>query len=82
MSQQGMITFGSFRSEDHSYYVQEVPLFVLLGVLGGVLGAIFNELNKWLTVWRKRHVAPHPIRNVIEALFVGTVCAFIMFLMP
>ena len=38
LSQKGMITFGSFEQQDHRYSVQEIPLFILLGVVGGVLG--------------------------------------------
>jgi hypothetical protein len=64
------------------YSVQEVPLFILLGVLGGVLGALFNEFNKRLTIWRKKHVVPYRYRNVLEVVVVATVCATIMFLVP
>jgi chloride channel 7 len=60
LSQQGMITFGSFASEDRRYSVQDVALFLLLGILGGVLGAGFNEVNKLISIKRKKHIAPYP----------------------
>ena len=78
----GSITFGSFRDQDKAYTVQEIPLFVVLGAVGGIIGAAFNEINKRLTVWRKRHIVPFHLRNVAEVMLVAATVATISFVVP
>ena len=76
------IAFGSFRDQDKAYTVQEIPLFIVLGAVGGIVGAAFNEINKRLTIWRKRHIAPFRFRNVAEVLLVAATVASISFVVP
>ena len=78
----GSITFGSFRLQDKAYTVNEIPLFIVLGALGGVLGAWFNQINKWMTVWRKRLIVPHSLRNLMEVVFVTATVATVSFIVP
>jgi hypothetical protein len=40
------------------YYIWELPLYVLMGVLGGLLGALFIRINVWVTALRARYVPP------------------------
>ena len=40
------------------YYIWELPVFVLIGVLSGVLGAAFIQANMALTRLRARYVPP------------------------
>ena len=41
-----------FAFQNESYFGYEIPLFVVMGVIGGLLGAIFNAINYRLTVYR------------------------------
>lgn len=35
-------------------------IFIVMGFVGGLLGALFNQLNKWLTIYRMKHVNTKP----------------------
>jgi chloride channel 7 len=52
LSNGGLLNFGSF--DNATYSVYELPLYVLIGVLGGLLGALYNHINYRLTVFRMR----------------------------
>ena len=76
LNQKSMITFGGFRTQDSPYQAQEIPLFMVLGCIGGLVGAAFNQLNKIITIQRKKYITKHRFRNMIEATLVaGTVAA-------
>lgn len=48
----GLLNLGQF--EPFTYQFYELPIFVLMGMLGGVLGAIWNHINYKLAVFRIR----------------------------
>eukprot|EP01065_Artemidia_motanka_P034801 TRINITY_DN4262_c5_g1_i1.p1 TRINITY_DN4262_c5_g1~~TRINITY_DN4262_c5_g1_i1.p1 ORF type:complete len:1271 (+),score=408.05 TRINITY_DN4262_c5_g1_i1:191-3814(+) len=51
----GMIDFGDFTTgESVPWKSDEVPIFILVGVIGGLLGAVFNRTNMVITRWRLR----------------------------
>ena len=52
LSNGGLLNFGSFSNA--TYEVWELPLFLLIGVIGGLLGALYNHINYRLTVFRMR----------------------------
>ena len=55
------------------YYIWELPVFVLIGVLCGVLGALFIQLNLLLTRLRARFVPPRrPHLRLAEARLART----------
>merc|ERR1719431_805898 len=58
----------------------ELPLFLLMGVLGGLLGALYNHINYRLTVFRMRYVK-RPWVKMLEAMMVAAVTATAGFLM-
>lgn len=64
-------------SYTHGWKWVELPLFLLVGVVGGLLGQLFVKLNiKWIaykrTTWIKRWA-------IIEVLFVSLLTAFLCF---
>ena len=64
------------------YYLWEVPMYVLLGVLGGLMGALFVRLNKALTKYRQRKIpVSQPFRRLLEVIVVATVTNIINFMM-
>lgn len=77
----GLITFGSF-GQNSAYRIWELPLFVLIAVIGGLLGALFNELNIRLTAWRRDNVAGNKAKLLVEAVFVAWLSATCFFWLP
>ena len=81
-SQVGTFSFGSFESS--TYKVWEIPLFIMMGVIGGVFGAIFNSLNTKLTQVRSRWIfRPQSLGKswtpVIEVLILTLLIASVRF---
>ncbi|XP_075266175.1 H(+)/Cl(-) exchange transporter 6-like [Convolutriloba macropyga] len=82
----GLLNFGSFNcttdsNEDCTLWsVQDLFIFILMGMLGGLLGAVFNQLNYYLTRWRILHVIPKgkPVR-AMEAVLVAAVTTILTF---
>lgn len=65
----GLFNLGKF---DHplTFEYFELPLFMLLGVMGGLLGAAWNSLNTHINGFRKRFV-PWRAGKVCEAVLVA-----------
>lgn len=73
----GLVNFGKF--ENLNYTVFELPLYMLMGVLGGLLGALYNHVNYKLTVFRMRYIK-HPVVKILEAVIVCMIGVTIAFL--
>ncbi|NWV97725.1 CLCN7 protein, partial [Machaerirhynchus nigripectus] len=80
LSSPGLINFGRFDNEKMGYKIQEIPIFIFMGVVGGILGALFNALNYWLTMFRIRYIH-RPCLQVVEAMLVAAVTATVGFVM-
>ncbi|KFZ66528.1 H(+)/Cl(-) exchange transporter 7, partial [Podiceps cristatus] len=80
LSSPGLINFGKFDNEKMGYTIQEIPIFIFMGVVGGILGALFNALNYWLTMFRIRYIH-QPCLQVVEAMLVAAVTATVGFIM-
>ncbi|XP_053550619.1 H(+)/Cl(-) exchange transporter 7 [Bombina bombina] len=80
LSNPGLINFGRFDTEENSYNIFEIPIFIGMGAVGGMLGAVFNALNNWLTMFRIRYVHRRCLQ-VIEAMLVAAVTAAVAFIM-
>eukprot|EP00092_Neocalanus_flemingeri_P026252 GFUD01028453.1.p1 GENE.GFUD01028453.1~~GFUD01028453.1.p1 ORF type:complete len:759 (+),score=230.31 GFUD01028453.1:82-2358(+) len=78
LSNGGLLNFGQF--DDAKYEVWELPLFVLMGIIGGVLGALYNHINFKLTVFRMRYITS-PALKMLEVMIVAAVTATAGFLM-
>jgi len=78
LSNGGLLNFGQF--ENAKYEVWELPLFVLMGVIGGVLGALYNHINFKLTVFRMRYITS-PALKMLEVMVVAATTATAGFLM-
>eukprot|EP00794_Sanderia_malayensis_P009333 gene9333-10316_t len=75
LSYPGLINFGVFSG---AYYGYEIPLFMVMGIIGGLLGAVFNSINYRLSVFRMRFIKQRPLR-VIEAVLVGLISSVVAF---
>ncbi|MEE6497607.1 hypothetical protein FKM82_002785 [Ascaphus truei] len=78
LSNPGLINFGRFDTEENTYNIFELPLFICMGAIGGMLGAVFNALNNGLTMFRIRYLH-RPCLQVIEAMLVAAVTATVAF---
>ena len=62
------------------YYVWEIPIFVLMGMLGGLMGAAFIQLNVQITGWRLRRVpVTRPTKRALEVVAMAAVTGTVMF---
>ncbi|XP_015920851.2 H(+)/Cl(-) exchange transporter 7 [Parasteatoda tepidariorum] len=64
----GLVNFGRFDNLDYTF--KELPLYMVMGVIGGLLGALYNHVNYMLTVFRMRYVK-HPVARILEAVLVS-----------
>lgn len=76
----GLLAFGQFSSASTyvmnnqtvvyiasaHYEIWELPLYMVLGVMGGLLGALFIYLNRQLTLWRQKYLFKAPWRRMVE----------------
>ncbi|XP_053987126.1 H(+)/Cl(-) exchange transporter 7 [Hylaeus anthracinus] len=78
LSYPGLLNLGKF--EAISYQIYEIPLFMLMGVIGGVLGACWNYVNYKISCFRLRFIKKR-WSKVIEALLIGVLSATMGFVM-
>lgn len=71
----GLINFGVFTG---AYYGYEIPLFMVMGIIGGLLGAIFNAINHQLSIFRAKFVK-HRLLRVLEAVIIGMISSVVAF---
>ncbi|VDK76725.1 unnamed protein product [Litomosoides sigmodontis] len=77
LSWNGLANFGVF--EDHDYNIWEIPIFLIIGVLGGLSGALFNFLNLKLSRFRKKYIRSK-CQKLMECLLVAAASAFTGFI--
>jgi len=78
VSNGGLISFGRF--ENATYDTWELPIFILMGVVGGLLGALYNRINYKLTVFRMRYINVC-WQRVLEVVIVSAITATTGFMM-
>ncbi|XP_058458146.1 H(+)/Cl(-) exchange transporter 7 isoform X2 [Malaya genurostris] len=74
----GLFNLGEFEPLPFEYY--ELPIFMIMGVLGGMFGAFWNSANTRINIFRARFIK-YRWAKVLEAAFVacvGATCACAM----
>ncbi|RLN92863.1 hypothetical protein BBJ28_00022243, partial [Nothophytophthora sp. Chile5] len=79
-TQTGTFSFGQFEGSK-AYEVLDVPVFILMGMMGGLFGAGFNGANTVITKLRKRYVT-HRFLRFGEALLIAFSMATASFWLP
>lgn len=79
-----LFSFGNFIFEggESSFAVNELVLFVVIGVIGGLIGAVFNNTNERITHWRIKNVNHSKKRRIVEVLLVSLLVSVTCFLLP
>ncbi|KAJ1526636.1 hypothetical protein ONE63_008221 [Megalurothrips usitatus] len=75
----GLLSFGKF--PEVSYFWYELPIYMMMGLIGGLLGSLFNYINYHLTVFRMRYINKRLWMKVVEALLVAATTATVGFSM-
>lgn len=83
LADNGMFKFGSFTSQNNemTYYLYEIPAFMVMGCLGGIMGAIFNGCNKKISI-KRRELLVRKRMKLIEALIMSLLVSSVGFLVP
>lgn len=79
LSAPGLVRFNVFKV-DLSFDLIEIPVFIVMAVLGGLIGAAFVVLNYKLTVFRQKYMRKKWIK-VLEAGVVAMVSAVVGFVL-
>ncbi|KAK9808763.1 hypothetical protein WJX72_003174 [[Myrmecia] bisecta] len=62
------------------YFIWELPVFVILGIIAGCLGALFIKLHVKFTAFRGQYIPPRLVnRRLCEVLFVAWLTATTFF---
>ena len=80
-----LFSFGQFKfsdSQESTFAVSELFLFIAIGALGGLIGAIFNNTNSRITQWRLKHVNHSKQRRCMEVLALSVLMSTVMFVIP
>jgi chloride channel 7 len=81
LSQPGLVSFGSFFDQnDHTWVVTQLPIFILLGIVGGLFGALFNWLNLKLILFRKKHITS-TASKIMEVVLVSVVTSVVTYVL-
>ncbi|KAJ8664419.1 hypothetical protein QAD02_006081 [Eretmocerus hayati] len=78
LSNPGLLNLGYFKKVE--YQIREIPLFMMMGVIGGLLGSLWNYLNYRITVFRIKYIKSKWLK-IVEALIVAVVSATMGFSM-
>ena len=79
LSAPGLVRFNVFK-EDLEFDLIEIPVFIIMAVIGGLLGASFVVLNYKLTIFRQRFIRKKWMK-VMEAGFVAVITALMAFIL-
>ncbi|OAF67557.1 Chloride channel 7 alpha subunit [Intoshia linei] len=79
LSNPGLISFGVF-DYHYQFHVIEVPIFLIMGIIGGILGSIINYMNVKITKLRMRYIQ-YKVFKMFECLIVAIVSGIIPYLL-
>jgi chloride channel 7 len=69
--------------EDHTNFrTYELPIFILIGILGGLFGALYIAFNRRFNTFRKTYLSMSMWKRMIELACVTTVMALLSFFLP
>lgn len=78
LSYPGLLNLGKF--ETMTYQIYEIPLFMIMGILGGLMGALWNYINYKITCFRMKFVRDKWLK-VLEVICVAVLSSTMGFLM-
>eukprot|EP00939_MAST-03C_sp_MAST-3C-sp1_P003357 g3357.t1 len=84
VDQPGAFSFGKFLTDEYS--LTEIPLFMILGVIGGLVGAAFNTMFLRLHMYRREKMHDRYwkifLEVVVQVLLVSTISFGVPMLIP
>ncbi|KAL8575924.1 hypothetical protein ACOMHN_027322 [Nucella lapillus] len=79
LSHPGLVRFSTF--PNLTFDLIEIPVFIVMAVIGGLTGALFVFMNYKLTVFRQKYLHRHKWIKVCETGLVSVVSAVVAFLL-
>lgn len=74
----GLLNLGKF--ETMTYSICEIPLFILMGIIGGLMGSLWNHINFKISCFRAKYVREKWMK-IIDVIIIAAITATIGFLM-
>lgn len=78
ISYSGLLNLGKF--DTMTYSIFEIPLFMIVGILGGLLGSLWNHINFKITCFRAKHIKEKWMK-IIDVIVITVITATVGFLM-
>lgn len=63
------------------YHYKDLGIFSIMGMVGGILGATFNQLNRYLTIFRLKYIITSR-HKIVELLCITGLMAIFSFCVP
>jgi len=88
LSDYSVISLGNFHSDNQNIFlnrVEEIPLYILVAVVGGILGGVFCQCWKFLQILRKRFFKEPTARrlwNLDQVVVVSLITSALMYYIP
>ncbi|CAN8073888.1 unnamed protein product [Agarophyton chilense] len=67
--------------QNTDFLLKDIPVYVVIGVVGGLAGTILPLINKYITLFRYEHVK-QPKRRLFESAFLAAATAFLRIVIP
>jgi chloride channel 7 len=83
VSSEGMFAFGQFDNfydGRSNFRVYELPIFVFIGACGGIFGAAFNDINRRVSLYRKKNLNAFKWKRMVELSLLTVAMSFVGFI--
>lgn len=61
---------------DREWHVEEIPIFILLGIFGGLYGKYISRWNVHYVSFRKKYLSRWPLQEVVILTFVTAIISY------
>lgn len=81
----GLFALGQFENlydGRPNFRIYEITIFMVMGCCGGLFGVLFNNINKKMSIYRKKHLNAFKWKRLVELVTITFAMSFISFILP